>query len=96
VFVPDVRTLTSLVVRFMFFLTPIVYPLEADRVSNTMRFLLRLNPLTTIVVNVRRVLIFGQMPEWGYLGAVTLGAALVCQLGFAFFMRSKRWFADVV
>ena len=96
VFVPDVRTLTALVVRFMFFLTPIVYPLEGDRVSGTMRLLLRLNPLTTIVVNVRRVLIFGQAPEWGYLAVVTLGAALVCQLGFVFFMRSKRWFADVV
>jgi len=96
VFVPDVRTLTALVVRFMFFLTPIVYPLQGERVSDTMRFLLRLNPLTTIVENVRRVLVFGQMPEWGYLAVVTLGAALVCQLGYAFFMRSKRWFADVV
>jgi len=96
VFVPDVRTLTALVVRFMFFLTPIVYPLEGDRVSGTMRLLLRLNPLTTIVVNARRVLIFGKVPEWGYLAVVTLGAVLVCQLGFAFFMRSRRWFADVV
>ncbi|MBN1919487.1 MAG: ABC transporter permease [Verrucomicrobia bacterium] len=96
VFVPDVRTVTALVARFMFFLTPIVYPLNADRVPNTMRFLLRLNPLTTIVENVRRVLIFGQGPEWGYLAVVTLGAALVCQVGFASFMRSKRWFADVI
>jgi len=96
VFVPDVRTLTALVVRFMFFLTPIVYPLNAGKVPNTMRFLLRLNPLTTIVENVRRVLLFNEMPEWGYLAVVTLGAALVCQIGYAFFMRSKRWFADVV
>jgi lipopolysaccharide transport system permease protein len=95
-FVPDVRTLTALAVRFGFFLTPIVYPLDPSRLSNTMCFLLRLNPLSTVVVNVRRVLVFGQMPEWLYLGAVTLGAAVVCQLGFAFFMRSKRWFADVV
>lgn len=96
VFIPDVRTVTGLVVRFGFFLTPIVYPLNAERIPGNLRILLRLNPLSTIVVNVRRVLLFGQMPEWLYLLAVAVVSAVICQLGFAFFMRSKRWFADVV
>jgi len=94
VFIPDTRTITMLITRFTFFLTPIVYPI--GRAPPLVRRLLLLNPMTTIVESVRAVLMQGKMPPWIALGVVTVVSALICQFGFAFFMRSKRAFADVI
>ncbi len=96
VFIPDVRTITGLIIHFAFFLTPIVYPFHSQRISDQLRSLLLLNPMTTIVESVRAVLIYGRTPPWLALAIVTVASALICQLGFAFFMRSKKAFADAV
>jgi lipopolysaccharide transport system permease protein len=95
VFIPDVRTLTTIVTRFGFFLTPVVYPLSIVKDANA-RALLMLNPLTWVVEGVRSVLLRAQAPMWLHLGVLAVGSLLLCQLAFAFFVRSKRWFADVV
>jgi len=97
VFIPDTRTITMLITHFAFFLTPIVYPLARVREGIPVLYrLLLLNPMTTIVESVRMILIQGKMPPWFALGVITVASALVSQLGFAFFMRSKRAFADVI
>jgi len=97
VFIPDTRTITMLITHFAFFLTPIVYPLARVQAgAPTLYRLLMLNPMTTIVESVRAVMIKGAMPPWIAWAAVTVVSALICQLGFAFFMRSKRNFADVL
>jgi len=95
VFIPDVRTLTGIVTRFGFFLTPVVYPLSIVKDADA-RALLMLNPLTWVVEGVRSVLLRAQAPMWLHLGLLAVGSVVLCQLAFAFFIRSKRWFADVV
>jgi lipopolysaccharide transport system permease protein len=96
VFVHDTRTITQIVTGFGFFATPIVYSLDSERITTSLRTVLLFNPMTTIVESVRAVLILGRMPSWTALGVLTVVSALVCQAGFAFFMRSKRAFADVI
>jgi lipopolysaccharide transport system permease protein len=95
VFLRDINNVIVLLVqRLLLFLTPVFYP--AESVPESFRFLLELNPLTTIVENARRTLMWGQWPDWGALGLVTLVSLAVMQLGYAFFMKGKRGFADVL
>jgi len=94
VFIRDVGHLLAVLIQMLFFLTPIIYPLSS--VPESIRFLLYLNPLSFIVNHFRRVIIFGQMPDWGQYSMLTLLAGLVCVLGYIWFMKSKKTFADVV
>ncbi|MFC0676864.1 ABC transporter permease [Lysobacter korlensis] len=94
VFVRDIAQTVGLLVTAMLFLTPIFYPLEAIPVEY--RDLIRLNPLTHVVVQARDVLIEGSLPGAGTL-ALHWGAGLaVLWLGFAWFQKTRKGFADVV
>ena len=57
---------------------------------------MRLNPLTAIVESLRRVVLWGLAPEWGSLALWTLVNGVVMLLGYAWFMKTKRAFADVL
>src|SRR5690606_37516060 len=96
VFVRDTRQLVVVIVsNLLFFLTPVIYPLES--ITNPLtRALLLANPLTTLVENARRILLLGEWPQWGPLGAVTLLSIVTAILGYAWFMKSKRGFSDVI
>ena len=56
----DVAYLTSTALTFLFWLTPIVYPLET--VSEPYRTMLSLNPLTAILESIRGALMAGAFP----------------------------------
>ena len=94
VFVRDVAPTVLVIVQIMFFATPIMYPL--DIVPAPYRTLLKVNPLTTAVEDVRNVLLWGVGPNWGVFGASLVVSAGMCLLGYAFFMKSKRAFGDVI
>ncbi|MNP57318.1 hypothetical protein D3C76_1521350 [compost metagenome] len=55
-----------------------------------------LNPLTFIIEQSRNVLIWGRIPDWLGLGVYTLAAAVVAWLGFVFFQKTRKGFADVL
>lgn len=94
VFVRDVGQLIGVAVQVLFFMTPIFYPISA--IPANLQFILYLNPLTFIVNHFRRVILWGQMPDWGEFVIVTLGTGVTCLLGYIWFMKSKKTFADVV
>lgn len=94
VFVRDIGQFIGVVVQIMFFMTPIVYP--TSRLPAKLQFILNLNPLTFIVNHFRRVILWGQMPDWGDFGVITVATGVVCLLGYIWFMKSKKTFADVV
>lgn len=98
VFVTDLRHVVSgPVARALFFLTPLVYPLE--RVPERWRGWIAMNPLTSIVEFGRATLIDGRNPGtqwWIGLGVVTLVGLASVVVGFAVFTKAKRGFADVL
>ncbi len=94
VFIRDINNLLTVILRMLRFMTPIFYPITA--VPESVRFLLYLNPLTHIINNFRRVLLFGQLPDWGWFLVLTAGTFVVCMLGYIWFMKSKKTFADVI
>ncbi len=94
VFIRDIGHLLGVVVQMLFFLTPIFYPVSA--VPPSFRIFIYINPLSFIVNHFRRVTLFGQQPDWGEYLLITIAAFGVCLLGYVWFMKSKKTFADVV
>lgn len=94
VFVRDVGTVVGTLVMMLFFLSPIFYPLSA--IPLPFRSFCRFNPIAVFVEDARKVVLGGQLPDWPwFLGSLAL-SFLVFILGFVWFMKSKRAFADVI
>lgn len=94
VFVRDVAQIVGILTSAMIFLSPIFYPLEA--LPEHLRPYVFLNPLTLAVVQMREVLIWGRMPDWSAYGIYLAVALIVAALGFAFFQKTRKGFADVL
>jgi lipopolysaccharide transport system permease protein len=94
VFVRDVGQIIGVIVQILFFMTPIIYPVSASPAR--LQFMFYLNPLTFVVNHFRRVILWGQVPDWGDFLVITAATAVVCMLGYIWFMKSKKTFADVV
>ena len=94
VYLRDINQIIGVVLQILFFMTPIFYPISL--VPQRFRWVLRINPLTEVVENTRKMVMWREWPDWLGLGAVTLLCAVAAQLGYAWFMKTKRGFADVV
>ena len=94
VFIRDLAHAIGILLQVLYFMTPIFY--SVDMVPESLRPVLLWNPLTSIVQSTRQVLMFGQWPDWHVLGFVTLLSMAVFQLGYFWFMKTKRGFADVL
>lgn len=94
VFLRDTSYAIAPIMQVLFFATPIFYPIEA--IPPVLRPLLAINPLAAVAENFRRVLLWGQAPDWPALAGWTLASAAVMLAGYAWFMQTKRAFADVI
>jgi lipopolysaccharide transport system permease protein len=94
VFVRDLGHVIALVVQVLMFATPIFYPLEG--IPSGLRPIVGMNPLTPVVENMRRVIFRAEPPGWPDLFAWTAVSAIVMLLGYAWFMKTKKAFADVI
>ena len=54
------------------------------------------NPLTFIIEQAREVLVWGRLPDWAGLGIYTLAATVVAWVGYAWFQKTRKGFADVL
>lgn len=96
VFVRDVRQIVVVLTQLLMFTTPLFFPLERiPEQYPTIRWLVTHNPLSIIVENARRTLVWGEWPAWEHLGAVSVFAAVVMVGGWAFFSACRRGMADV-
>lgn len=95
VFIPDVRKITAVMTQIGFFLTPIVWPL-ANFHDERFRWIIMLNPMTTLVESVRGLVLEGHMPHWGPWLVILVISAVFCQVGYLFFMKVRAGFADVL
>lgn len=94
VFIRDINYTVGLVVQVLFFLTPIFYAVES--IPPPFRSVISLNPLTPIIENIRRVVLWGIMPDWASLIVWIFATGVTMILGYAWFMKTKKAFADVI
>lgn len=94
VFLRDVSQFIGTLITVLMFMTPIFYPITA--LPEEFRQWLYYNPLTPVVEQARDVLYWGKPPNFFMLGVYTLVSAVVAWLGFAWFQKTRKGFADVL
>lgn len=92
VYLRDVTHALNLVFSFLFFLTPIVYPLGI--VPQRFAPVVALNPLSTVVAAYRGFFVRSAPPSLVALLGLTVFASAVFAAGWAVFSRLSRGFAD--
>ena len=94
VFLRDVGQVVGIVTTVLMFLSPVFYPVSA--VPERLRPFIMANPLTFIIEQAREVLIWGRLPNWIGLSAYTLIATAIAWVGYAWFQKTRKGFADVL
>lgn len=94
VYVRDIAQVTGIFTTALMFLAPVFYPMSA--LPATYRGWLYLNPLTFIIEQARSILIAGTLPDWAGLGTYALCALGFAWLGFWWFQKARKGFADVM
>lgn len=94
VYLRDVAQIIGIVTTTLMFLTPLFYPVSAIPVNY--RPLIYLNPLTYVVELARDLLVFGNGIVWDSFVVFSTGSVVVAWLGFAWFQKTRKGFADVL
>lgn len=94
VYLRDLTQVTGVLSTATLFLSSAIVPVQ--NVPVKYQWIFYLNPLTFIIDQARRVLLWNQPPNWTGLLVYTLAAVTVAYLGYAFFMFTRRGFADVI
>jgi lipopolysaccharide transport system permease protein len=94
VFLRDISQIVGILVTVLMFLSPIFYPVSA--LPEAYRPVLYLNPLLPAINQAREVMYFGHTPDWTMLGFYYLAMTIVCWIGFAWFQKTRKGFADVL
>lgn len=94
VYLRDVGQIIGSVVQVLMFMTPIFYP--ASALPERFRVLLLLNPITPPIEMMRGVMYWGQLPSLELWLLINVVSVVVAVMGFAWFQRTRKGFADVL
>ncbi len=94
VFFRDVDQIAGLLARVLQYLTPVLYPsiIFPDVIGKWMR----LSPLAVYVEQIRALIVSGTLPNWPSYGWAVAWSLAIFFIGFWWFQRTRRAFADVV
>jgi lipopolysaccharide transport system permease protein len=94
VYLRDLSQGIGIVATILLFLSPVFYPV--DSLPGEYRWIVGLNPLTTPINQLRDVVLWGTPIDWASCDTgLAVGIAAFC-IGFWWFQRSKKGFADVL
>jgi len=85
VFFRDVGQFVGIVLQFMFWLTPIVYPVTI--LPEWVRNIIELNPMTQLIVAYQQIILHGQWPNWAQFQFHIIGAMTALFVGFIVFQK---------
>lgn len=94
VFLQDIRHAISLFLSVWMYSTPIVYP--ASQLPESLKFLLWINPMAGLIGDFRRTMLEGLPPDWNSYFTYTSVALVLWFVGYYFFYKLKKSFADVM
>ena len=94
VYLRDVGQIIGVVTMTLMFLSPIFYSI--DSLPLEYQGIMHLNPLTYIVEETRNVMIWHKSVNWPLWVFWTVLSTLIAWLGFAWFQKTRKGFADVI
>ncbi len=94
VFVRDINALVPVATMILLFASAVFYSL--DSVPERFRGFFLFNPVAVLIDEARKILLLGVAPSWVCLAVALAAGTLAATLAYAFFMATKRGFADVM
>jgi lipopolysaccharide transport system permease protein len=94
VYVRDVSQFVSIVITGLLFLSPVFFPMSS--LPSYLHGVARFNPLTIPIEESRKVLLWGEWPDWTQLGFYSVASIAVFLVTYAIFQKCRRGFADVL
>ncbi len=94
VYIRDIAQFVSIFLTVLMFLSPIFYPVAS--LPDEYHRLMNVNPLTFVVEQARETMIFGRSIDFTNWLIQTAFSALIACLGFYWFQKTRRGFADVI
>lgn len=90
----DIKFVVPLVIQIWLFLTPIVY--STSQVPEKYHIFLKINPLVPLLENFRLVTVYAKAPNIGEIVLFTVISIMIFFVGYWFFKRYEKIFADVM
>lgn len=94
VFIRDINSILPVALQIVMYASAIFYSIS--KVPARLLPLVRVNPLATVIDQARAVLFLGAPPVWSQYCWLLAAGMVVMIVGYAFFMRTKSAFADVM
>ena len=94
VYIRDVSQFVGMAMTVLMFLSPIFYPITA--IPEQYRFFILINPISPAIEQIRQVLFWGEVPNLEIWTIYLLVSLVVALLGFAWFQKTRKGFADVL
>jgi ABC-type polysaccharide/polyol phosphate export permease len=96
VFFRDIEHFIGILFQLWFWGTPIIYTLALVAKRPTLVDLLKVNPMTGIVVSMRNIVLLHSQPDWSLLGYDFAVGLLAVALGQWYFVSRQRLFPEMV
>jgi lipopolysaccharide transport system permease protein len=94
VYLRDIAQGMSVVTTILMFLSPVFYKISAFPEDYQIFF--KLNPLTLPIEQLRELMLWGNPIDWTSWAISLFAGTVICYIGFWWFQRSRRGFADVL
>lgn len=94
-FIPDLKSLVSLLTRALFFTSGVFFSLERFHTNPTLAHFVELNPIYQFLSMFRTCILIGETPvfsEWIYIGIWSFGLLLV---GFFYFWHAEERYVSI-
>lgn len=95
VYYRDFRHALPVMLQLWLFASPVAYKIETVPENWRLVYVI-VNPAAGLLEAFKSVLARGVAPDWGYLGISIAGTAVIFLVGYRFFKRRERLFAEVV
>ena len=92
----DIQNILSHVLHLWFFATPVIYSYAQVAEGTALRRVLRLNPMTHVIVTYQQMLFLGRIDHWRGLGLALLVGAVAFAAGAFLFDRLRDTLAEEV
>jgi lipopolysaccharide transport system permease protein len=90
----DVRFILPFFMQVLIFITPVIYPTSV--VSARFRWILGLNPMSGVISVARATILGTGSADWLIFGISVASMVVYCLIGYFYFQKVERYFADVI
>lgn len=94
VYLRDLSQIMSMVTSIALFMAPVFYPIES--MPEGYQALLKWNPITLPILQLRDLMLWGKPMQWESWAISLAIGVVICQVGYWWFQKSRKGFADVL